>query len=110
MSILWAAPFLVIISNEDKQFNWLIFKEAHVLQLPNSHGGDLHLPQHSTINRVLSSPICPVFIPDLRREISAFIRNYMYCQKQLARGGKLKSYYHVLQDPWISIKMQNFDV
>ena len=38
MTTLWAAPFLIIISKEDKVFVRYLVKEAHVLQLPDNVG------------------------------------------------------------------------
>ena len=109
MSTLWAAPFLIIISKEDEVFIRYLVKEAHVLQLPDNCGTALHLPQHPPINRVLSSTLCPAFVLDLRRVLSNFISNCFYCQKVLARGGKFRPYHHVLTDPWLSVKMRQFD-
>ena len=99
MTTLWAAPFLIIISKEDEVFVRYLVKEAHVLQLPDNVGTALHLPQHLTINRVLSSTLC----------VSNFIANCFYCQKVMARGGKFCPYHHVLTDPWLSVKMRKFD-
>ena len=76
MSTLWAAPFLIIISKEDEVLIRYLVKEAHVLQLPENCGTALHLPQHLTINRVLSSTLCPVFVADLRRVVSNSISNF----------------------------------
>ena len=84
MSTLWAAPFLIIINNEDKDFVRYLVKEAHILQLLRNCGTALHLPQHLTINRVFSSPLCPTFVPDLRHVVSCFISNCFYCQKVMA--------------------------
>ena len=96
-------------SNEDNEFVRYLVKEAHILQLPRNCGTALHLPQHITINRVLSSPLCSVFVPDLRRVVSRYISNCSYCQKVMARGGKFHPYHHVLTDPWLSVKMKRFD-
>ena len=103
------SPFLIIISNEDKEFVHYLVREDNILQLPNHCGTALHLLQHTTINRVLSSPLCPVFVPDLRHVLSSYIQNCFYCQKVMAHGGKFRSYYHVLMDPWLSVKMNRFD-
>ena len=86
MSTLWAAPYLIIISKDDKTLINYIIKEAHVLQLPENVGTALHLPQHLTINRVLSSDLCPVFVSELRQVVSNFISNCFYCRKVMARG------------------------
>ena len=109
ITTLWAAPFLIIISKEDEVFVRYLVKEAHVLQLPDNCGTALHLLQHLTINRVLSSTLCPAFVSDLRRVVSNFIANCFYCQKVLARGGKFCPYHHVLTDLWLSEKMRQFD-
>ena len=90
MTTLWAAPFLIIISKEDEIFVRYLVKEAHVLQLPENVGTALHLQQHLTINRVLSSTLCPAFVSELRRVVSNFIANCLYCQKVMARGGKFR--------------------
>ena len=95
MTTLWAAPFLIIISREDENFVRYLVKEAHVLQLPENVGTALHLPQHLTINRVLSSTLCPAFVSELRRVVSNYISNCLYCQKVMARGGKFCPYHHV---------------
>ena len=102
-------PFLIIISNDDKEFVCYLVKEAHILQFPGNCGTALHLPQHITISRVLSSPLCPVFVPELRRVVSSFISNCFYCQKVMARGGKFRPYHHVLTDPWLSVTMKRFN-
>ena len=85
-----------------------LVKEAHVLQLPENVGTALHLPQHLTINRVLSNTLCPAFVSELRRVVSSYISNCLYCQKVLARGGKFRPYHHMLTDPWIRVKMRKF--
>ena len=73
MSTLWAAPYLIIISKDDKTLINYIIKEAHVLQLPENVGTALHLPQYLTINRILSSDLSPVFVSDLRQVVSSYI-------------------------------------
>ena len=109
MTTLWAAPYLIIISKDDETLVRYLVKEAHILQLPENVGTALHLPQHLTINRVLSSTLCPAFVSELRRIESDFISNCLYCQKVMARGGKFRPYHHILSDPWISVKMRKFD-
>ena len=109
MTTLWAAPFLIIISKEDEVLIRYIVKEAHVLHLPQNCGTALRLPQHLTITRVLSSTLCPVFVADLRRVVSNYVSNCYYCQKVLACCGKFRPYHHILTDPWLSVKMRQFD-
>ena len=80
MSTLWSAPYLIIISKDDKTLINYIIREAHVLMLPENVGTALHLPQHLTINRVLSSDLCPVFVSELRQVVSNYIANCFYWQ------------------------------
>ena len=100
MTTLWSAPCLIIISKDDEVLIRYIVKEAHVLALPQNCGTALHLPQHLTITRILSSTLCPVFVADLRRVVSDYISSCFYCQKVLACSGKFRPYHHVLTDPW----------
>ena len=106
MSTLWSAPYLIIISKYDKTLINYIIKEAHVLMLPENVGTALHLPRHLTINRVLSSDLCPVFVSELRQVVSNYIANCFYCRKVAARGGHFRPYHHILTNPWISVKMK----
>ena len=77
--------------------------------LPENVGTALHLPQHLTINRVLSSDLCPVFVSELRQVVSKYIANCFYCCKVAAHGGHFRPYHHFLTDPWVSVKMKKFD-
>ena len=77
--------------------------------LPENVGTPLHLPQHLTINRVLSSDLCPVFINELHQVVSKYIANCFYCCKVAARGGRFRPYHHFLTDPLVSVKMKKFD-
>ena len=73
MSTLWSAPYLLVINKDDITLVNYIVKEAHTLMLPDNLGKSLHLPYHLTMNRVLSSDLCPTFISELRVEGIAFI-------------------------------------
>ena len=106
MLTLWSAPYLIIISKDDKTLINYTIKEAHVLMLPENVRTALHLPQHLTINRVLSSDLCPVFVSELRQVVSKYIANCFYCCKVAARGGHFRPYHHFLTDPWVSVKMK----
>ena len=75
MTTLWSAPYLLGISKDDKTLINYIVREAHVLMLPDNVGKSLHLPHHLTVNRVLSSDLCPVFISELRVVVSKYIGN-----------------------------------
>ena len=66
ISTLWSAPYLLVINKDDKTLVNYIVREAHTLMLPDNLGKSLHLPHHLTMNRVLSSDLCPTFISELR--------------------------------------------
>ena len=99
MTTLLAAPYLIIISKDDETLIRYLIKKAHILQLPENVGTALHLPQHLTINSVLSSTLCPAFVSELRQVVSNFISNCFYCRKVMARGGSFRPYRHILNDP-----------
>ena len=86
MSTLWSAPYLLVINKDDKTLINYIVREAHVLMLPDNLGKSLHLPHHLTVNRVLSSDLCPTFISELRVIVSKYIGNCFHCNKVAARG------------------------
>ena len=109
MSTLWSAPYLLVINKDDKTLINYIVREAHVLMLPDNLGKSLHLPHHLTVNRVLSSDLCPTFISELRVIVSKYIGNCFHCNKVAARGGIFRPYHHFLTDPWVSVKMKRFD-
>ena len=109
MSMLWSAPYLLVINKDDKTLINYIVREAHVLMLPDNVGKSLHLPQHLTVNRMLSSDLCPVFVSELRLVVSKYIGNCFHCNKVAARGGHFRPYHHFLTDPWVSVKMKKFD-
>ena len=109
MSTLWSAPYLLVISKDDITLVNYIVKEAHTLMLPDNLGKSLHLPHHLTMNRVLSSDLCPTFISELRVVVSKYIGNCFHCNKVAARGGTFRPYHHFLTDPWVSVKMKRFD-
>ena len=96
-------------SQKDEILVRYLLREAHVLALPQNTGTALHLPQHRTMNRILSSTLCPVFMDNLRQVVSKYIANCFYCNKVQARGGRFRPYHHVLTDPWVSVKMKEFN-
>ena len=61
------------------------------------------------MNRILSSTLSPVFMDNLRQLVSNFISNCFHCNKVQARGGRFRPFSHVLTDPWISVKMKEFN-
>ena len=109
MTTLWSAPYLLVINKDDKTLVNYIVREAHTLMLPDNLGKSLHLPHHLTMNRVLSSDLCPAFISELRVVVSKYIGNCFHCNKVAARGGTFRPYHHFLTDPWVSVKMRRFD-
>merc|ERR1712236_82859 len=57
----------------------------------------------------LSSTLSPVFMDNLRQLVSSFISNCFHCNKVQARGGRFRPFSHVLTDPWVSVKMKEFN-
>ena len=94
MSTLWSAPYLLVINKNDTTLVNYIVREAHTLMLPDNLGKSLHLPHHLTMNRVLSSDLCPTFISELRVVVSKYIGNCFHCNKVAARGGTFRPYHH----------------
>ena len=109
MTTLWSAPCLVMISQKDEVLVRYLLTEAHILVIPQNAGPSLHLPQHITMNRILSSTLSPVFMDNLRQLVSSFISNCFHCNKVQARGGRFRPFSHVLTDPWVAVKMREFN-
>ena len=107
MLCLFGSPYLPVLSNRDNFLVPLLVREAHVMIC---NGKKIHLTPELTVNRLLGSSLSAVYIIDMKRTVSNFIKNCIHCNKKKAAKGKFRSFVHELGDPMMVSHLENSDL